>query len=126
MTKKSTENKVIVAGVGMIPFAKPGASETYDIMGAKAAKLALRDSGVDYKNIQSAFVGYVFGDSTSGQRALYHVGMTGIPIINVNNNCSTGSTALYLARQAIESGSSDCVLALGLSLIHISEPTRPY
>ena len=41
MTKKSTENKVIVAGVGMIPFAKPGASETYDIMGAKAAKLAL-------------------------------------------------------------------------------------
>ena len=46
MTKKSTGNKVIVAGVGMIPFAKPGASETYDIMGAKAAKLALRDSGV--------------------------------------------------------------------------------
>ena len=113
MTKKSTGNKVVVAGVGMIPFAKPGASETYDIMGAKAAKLALRDSGVDYKNIQSAFVGYVFGDSTSGQRALYHVGMTGIPIINVNNNCSTGSTALYLARQAIESGASDCVLALG-------------
>ena len=113
MTNKSTGNKVIVAGVGMIPFAKPGASETYDIMGARAAKLALRDSGVDYKNIQSAFVGYVFGDSTSGQRALYHVGMTGIPIINVNNNCSTGSTALYLARQAIESGSSDCVLALG-------------
>ena len=113
MTKKSNENKVIVAGVGMIPFAKPGASETYDIMGAKAAKLALQDSGVDYKNIQSAFVGYVFGDSTSGQRALYHVGMTGIPIINVNNNCSTGSTALYLARQAIESGATDCVLALG-------------
>ena len=113
MTKKSTGNKVVVAGVGMIPFAKPGASETYDIMGAKAAKLALRDSGLDYKNIQSAFVGYVFGDSTSGQRALYHVGMTGIPIINVNNNCSTGSTALYLARQAIESGASDCVLALG-------------
>ena len=113
MTKKSTGNKVIVAGVGMIPFAKPGASETYDLMGAKAAKLALRDSGLDYKNIQSAFVGYVFGDSTSGQRALYHVGMTGIPIINVNNNCSTGSTALYLARQAIESGASDCVLALG-------------
>ena len=113
MTKKSSGNKVVVAGVGMIPFAKPGASETYDIMGAKAARLALEDSGVDYNNIQSAFVGYVFGDSTSGQRALYHVGMTGIPIINVNNNCSTGSTALYLARQAIESGASDCVLALG-------------
>ena len=113
MTKKSSGNKVVVAGVGMIPFAKPGASETYDIMGANATKLALEDSGVAYNNIQSAFVGYVFGDSTSGQRALYHVGMTGIPIINVNNNCSTGSTALYLARQAIESGASDCVLALG-------------
>ena len=113
MTKKSSGNKVVVAGVGMIPFAKPGASETYDIMGAKATKLALEDSGVVYNQVQSAFVGYVFGDSTSGQRALYHVGMTGIPIINVNNNCSTGSTALYLARQAIESGASDCVLALG-------------
>ena len=113
MTKKSSGNKVVVAGVGMIPFAKPGASETYDIMGSKATNLALEDSGVAYNKIESAFVGYVFGDSTSGQRALYHVGMTGIPIINVNNNCSTGSTALYLARQAIESGASDCVLALG-------------
>ena len=76
MTKKSSENKVVVAGVGMIPFAKPGASETYDIMGAKATKLALEDSGVAYNKIQSAFVGYVFGDSTSGQRALYPVSYT--------------------------------------------------
>ena len=113
MTKKSNENNVIVAGVGMIPFAKPGASKSYDMMGSEATKLALKDCGLNYKSIQQAFVGYVFGDSTSGQRALYHVGMTGIPIINVNNNCSTGSTALYLARQAIESGSADCVLALG-------------
>ena len=51
--------------------------------------------------------------STCGQRALYQVGMTGIPIVNVNNNCSTGSTALFLARQAIELGAADCVLALG-------------
>ena len=85
MTKKSSGNKVVVAGVGMIPFAKAGASETYDIMGSKATNLALEDSGVAYNKIESAFVGYVFGDSTSGQRALYHVGMTGIPIINVNN-----------------------------------------
>ena len=113
MTKKSNENKVVVAGVGMIPFAKPGASKSYDMMGSEATKLALKDCGLNYQSIQQAFVGYVFGDSTSGQRALYHVGMTGIPIINVNNNCSTGSTALYLARQAIESGSADCVLALG-------------
>ena len=63
--------------------------------------------------MQQAYVGYVYGDSTCGQRALYPVGMTGIPIVNVNNNCSTGSTALFLARQAIESGAADCVMALG-------------
>ena len=63
--------------------------------------------------MQQAYVGYVYGDSTAGQRALYEVGMTGIPVVNVNNNCSTGSTALFLARQAVESGAVDCVLALG-------------
>ena len=104
----STSRKVYVAGVGMIPFAKPGASEPYDVMGADAARAALADAGVDYSDVQQAYVGYVYGDSTSGQRALYEVGMTGIPIVNVNNNCSTGSTALYLARQAVESGAVDC------------------
>ena len=55
----------------------------------------------------------VAGDSTCGQRALYPVGMTGIPIINVNNNCATGSSALYLAFQAIRGGQTHCALALG-------------
>lgn len=105
--------KTLVAGVGMIPFAKPGASAPYDEMGAQAAALALKDAGVDYDVIEQAYVGYVYGDSTCGQKALYRVGMTGIPVVNVNNNCSTGSTALYLARQAIASGAADCVLALG-------------
>jgi acetyl-CoA acetyltransferase len=104
---------VFVAGVGMIPFAKPGASAPYPQMGAEAARLALADAGIGYEAIQQACVGYVYGDSTSGQRALYEVGMTGIPVINVNNNCSTGSTALFLARQAVECGAADCVLALG-------------
>ena len=106
-------SRVYVAGVGMIPFVKPGANAPYPVMGAEATALALADAGVSYDMIQQAYVGYVYGDSTSGQRALYQVGMSGIPIINVNNNCSTGSTALYLARQAIESGAADCVLALG-------------
>jgi len=97
----------------MVPFAKPGASEPYNVMGAQAARMALADAGVDYTAIQQAYVGYVYGDSTCGQRALYPVGMTGIPIVNVNNNCSTGSTALFLARQAVQSGAVDCVLALG-------------
>ncbi|MFB6414551.1 MULTISPECIES: lipid-transfer protein [Bradyrhizobium] len=104
---------VIVAGVGMIPFAKPGASAPYHEMGTEAARLALADAGLGYETVQQAYVGYVYGDSTCGQRALYHVGMTGIPIVNVNNNCSTGSTALFLARQMIASGALDCVLAVG-------------
>jgi sterol carrier protein 2 len=106
-------SRAYVAGVGMIPFVKPGANAPYHVMGAEAAKLALTDAGLDYGKVQQAYVGYVYGDSTCGQRALYPVGMTGIPIVNVNNNCSTGSTALFLARQAIESGSADCVMALG-------------
>jgi sterol carrier protein 2 len=105
--------KVLVAGVGMIPFSKPGASPSYTAMGADAARRALADAGIAYALVQEAYAGYVYGDSTSGQTALYEVGMTGIPIVNVNNNCSTGSTALYLARKAIASGDADCVLALG-------------
>ena len=104
--------KALVAGVGMIPFAKPGASQSYEVMGAAAARAALKDAGIDYGKVQQAYVGYVYGDSTCGQSALYPVGLTGIPIVNVNNNCSTGSTALFLARQAVEAG-LDCVLALG-------------
>jgi sterol carrier protein 2 len=105
--------QVFVAGVGMIPFAKPGASESYDRMGAAAAVDALADAGVAYGDVQQAYAGYVYGDSTAGQKTLYRVGMTGIPVVNVNNNCSTGSTALFLARQAIESGAAECALALG-------------
>jgi acetyl-CoA acetyltransferase len=104
---------VVVAGVGMIPFTKPGANEPYPVMGARATRLALEDAGVGYGQIEQAYVGYVYGDSTAGQRALYEVGMTGIPVVNVNNNCSTGSTALVLARQAVESGAAKCALALG-------------
>ena len=105
--------KVLVAGVGMIPFAKPGASLSYTQMGAEAVRRALEDAGIAYDAVQEAYAGYVYGDSTCGQTALYEVGMTGIPVVNVNNNCSTGSTALFLARKAIESGSADCVLAVG-------------
>ena len=104
---------VHVAGVGMIPFTKPGHNEPYPVMAAKATKQALADAGISYDQVQQAYVGYVYGDSTAGQRAVYEVGMTGIPVVNVNNNCSTGSTALFLARQAVASGAADCVLALG-------------
>ncbi len=105
--------KVLVGGVGMIPFSKPGASPSYTDMGADAVRRALADAGIGYELVQQAYVGYVYGDSTCGQTALYEVGLTGIPVVNVNNNCSTGSTALYLARQAVALGDAECVLALG-------------
>lgn len=107
--------RVFVIGVGMTRFEKPGRREGWDYpdMARESGTNALADAGVDYAEIQQGFVGYCSGDSTSGQRALYELGMTGIPIVNVNNNCSTGSTALYLAAQSIRGGLADCVLALG-------------
>src|SRR5947209_18463384 len=104
---------VFVAGVGMIPFTKPGNNKPYPEMAADATRQALIDARIRYEQVQQAYAGYVYGDSTSGQRALYEVGMTGIPVVNVNNNCSTGSTALFLARQAVASGLVDCVIAVG-------------
>jgi acetyl-CoA acetyltransferase len=104
---------VTVAGVGMVPFTKPSAGARYEQMGADAARAALDDAGIHYGLVQQAYVGWVYGDSTSGQAAVYDVGLTGIPIVNVNNNCSTGSSALFLARQAVESGAVECALALG-------------
>jgi len=102
-----------VVGVGMIPFAKPGTSEAYDIMGARAVQLALKDAGLEYSKIEQAHAGYVYGDSTAGQAALYRVGMSGIPVFNVNNNCASGSSALFMANQAVASGAVECALAVG-------------
>jgi sterol carrier protein 2 len=126
----SMERKVFVAGVGMLPFAKPGAGDPYDVMAAAATRAALADAGIAYADLQQAYVGYVYGDSTAGQKALYKVGMTGIPVFNVNNNCATGSAALYLARQAVESGAVDCALALGFEqmapgALTAKSPDRP-
>jgi sterol carrier protein 2 len=105
--------RVNVIGVGMTKFAKPGASEEYNVMATKAARAALEDAKVGYDTIEQAYTGYVFGDSTCGQRAIYDVGLTGIPVFNVNNNCSTGSTALFLGRQAVEGGLAECVIVVG-------------
>ncbi|HEY0686137.1 MAG TPA: lipid-transfer protein [Steroidobacter sp.] len=104
---------VLIAGVGMIPFTKPGTGASYDEMGNQAIQRALTDAGIGYPQIEQAYASFVFGDSCSGQRVIYKAGMTGIPIVNVNNNCSSGSTALFLARQAVESGAVECALAVG-------------
>jgi sterol carrier protein 2 len=105
--------RVFVAGVDMTPFQKPGRSESYDLMGAAATRGALRDAGLAYSDVQHAYVGFVLGDSGAAQQTLYHVGQTGIPIVNCSNACASGGTALFLAYQAITSGAADCVLALG-------------
>ncbi|WP_421705741.1 lipid-transfer protein [Alloalcanivorax xenomutans] len=107
------KNEVLVAGVGMTPFKKPGDNLPYPEMAAQAVRQALQDAGLTYADAQEVYAGYVFGDSTCGQRAVYEVGMTGVPVINVNNNCASGSTALYMAHKAVASGAADCVLALG-------------
>ncbi|MBI2388743.1 MAG: lipid-transfer protein [Deltaproteobacteria bacterium] len=104
--------RVNVIGVGMVKFQKPGASDDYNVMASNAIRAAIADAKVEFDEIQEAFAGYVYGDSTCGQRSVYEVGLTGIPVFNVNNNCSTGSSALFLARQAIEAG-AECVLAVG-------------
>jgi acetyl-CoA acetyltransferase len=106
-------NKILIAGVGMVKFAKPGKSEMYDVMGANAVRMALSDAGMDYADVKQAYVGWVGGDTCSGQTALYGVGQTGIPVVNVNNACASGSSALFLARQAVMSGQADVALALG-------------
>jgi acetyl-CoA acetyltransferase len=105
--------RVNVIGVGMVKFAKPGASDDYNVMARNAAQSALKDAGISYDGVEQAYAGYVYGDSTCGQRAIYEVGLTGIPVFNVNNNCSTGSTALMLGKQAIEGGIAECVLVVG-------------
>jgi sterol carrier protein 2 len=106
--------KAYVVGVGMTKFEKPFSRQwDYPDMAKEAVGKALADAGVSYDQIEQAAVGYCYGDSTCGQRALYGVGLTGIPIYNVNNNCSTGSTALFMAKQFVEGGLADCVLAVG-------------
>jgi sterol carrier protein 2 len=127
-------SKVVVAGVGMIPFTKPGQSRSYSEMGEAAARLALKDSGLSYDQIEQVFAGYVYADSTAGQAAVYGLGLTGVPIFNVNNACASGSTALFLARQAVESGGCECALAVGfeqmnpgaLGIVHADRPMPAY
>jgi len=106
--------KAFVIGVGMTKFEKPESRGwDYPEMAKESGTKALADAKISYEEIEQAYVGYIYGESTSGQRAVYELGLTGIPVVNVNNNCSTGSTALFLARQAVEGGIAECALALG-------------
>ena len=106
--------KAFVVGVGMTRFEKPETRDwQYWDMVREAGNGALVDAGISYADVEQVPVGYCFQPSTAGQRAAYELGLTGVPVYNVNNNCATGSSALMLARQFVEGGVSDCVLALG-------------
>ena len=106
--------KVYVVGVGMTKFEKPGSKDwDYPDMAREAGTRALEDAGIAFDDLEQAAVGYCYGDSTAGERAFYELGHSGIPIYNVNNNCSTGSTALFMAKQFIEGDLADCVMAMG-------------
>ena len=112
--------RTFVIGVGMTKFDKPGTKEgDYPDWAKEAGEKALADAGISYEEIEQTFAAYCYGDSTAGQRAVYGLGLTGIPIVNVNNNCSTGSSALYLARQAVRGGLAECALALGFEKMEI-------
>nr|CAH7754904.1 unnamed protein product [Callosobruchus chinensis] len=106
--------RVYVIGVGMTKFDKPGKrDDDYPEWGKEAILSALQDAKINFDQVELAAAGYVYGDSTCGQRVIYEVGMTGIPVFNVNNNCSTGSSALLIAKEMVESGKYNCALAVG-------------
>jgi sterol carrier protein 2 len=106
-------SNALVAGVDMVKFAKPGQQKPYREMASTAIKGAVAEAGIDPSLIEQAYGSYIYGDSTCAQHALYDAFMTGIPVINVNNNCSSGSSAIFMARQAVQSGAVECALAFG-------------
>ncbi len=113
-------NRAFVIGVGMTKFDKPGTKQgDYPDWAQEAASKALADAGVPYEDLEHVFAAYCYGDSTAGQRAVYGLGLTGVPVVNVNNNCSTGSSALYLARQFVRGGLAECVLAVGFERMEL-------
>ena len=102
-----------ILGVGMTRFIKPRGKVDYTELGFEAGIKAMLDAQINYDEVDQGIACYCYGDSTCGQRVFYQFGMTQIPIYNVNNNCSTGSTGLHLARQAVMYGAADCVLVVG-------------
>ncbi len=107
--------RVFVVGTGMTKFEKPGRRQGWNFpeMVKESVPAALKDAGLNYSDIQTVFASFVQAPTCSGQRAIYEVGLTGVPVINVNNACASGSTGLYLARQAVGSGALECALAVG-------------
>jgi acetyl-CoA acetyltransferase len=104
---------VSVIGVGMTPFAKYRDKSLAEI-GWPAVKAAIEDAGVEKKDIEAAYCGSALGGMMSGQRVLKQLGITGLPITNVENACSSSSSAFRQAYIAVAAGVYDVVLVLGV------------
>jgi acetyl-CoA acetyltransferase len=104
---------VSVVGVGMIPFGKYPDKNTVDL-GWPAVKAALKDAGIDGKRIQAVYSGTSRGGAMMGQRVMGRLGLAGLPIFNVENACSSSSSAMAAAVIAVKSGAYDLVLVLGV------------
>ncbi|VDM09930.1 unnamed protein product [Wuchereria bancrofti] len=128
MSASNEKPKVYIIGVGMTKFTKPGSVSNWDYpdMVKEAGKTfseflnlqndlnkALSDAKLQYSDVEQAAVGYLYGGTCCGQRALYEIGLTGIPIYNLNNACASGSTAVYLSKLCIEGGHANVALAVG-------------
>ncbi|KAF2142556.1 uncharacterized protein K452DRAFT_226746 [Aplosporella prunicola CBS 121167] len=113
MVNKKASEPCYVLGVGMTKFIKPRGKVDYTELGFEAGIKALLDAQINYDDVDQGVACYCYGDSTCGQRVFYQFGMTGIPVYNVNNNCSTGSTGLHMARTMVGHGAADCVMVVG-------------
>jgi acetyl-CoA acetyltransferase len=102
---------VCVIGVGMTKFER--CERDFTDLVHEAVGDAIEMAGISPDRFEQAFAGYVNGMSAQGQRALYGMGIGGIPVFNVHNYCSTGSNALHLGYQAVASGLNECVLTFG-------------
>jgi acetyl-CoA acetyltransferase len=102
-----------VAGVGIHPFGR-FADETVTDLGVDAVRGALAEAGVGAPGPEAAFCGTAYGGVASGHRVLGRLGMTGMPIIDVEAGCASGAAALMLAASSIRSGQYETVLAFGV------------
>jgi benzoylsuccinyl-CoA thiolase BbsB subunit len=110
--------RAVVIGAGMTPFGKHLGAKIGPL-GAAAVSAALSSAGLGIAGIQAATCGNVLGGMLPGQRILREFGVSDIPIVNVENACSSGGTALHLATRMIESGEYDIVLAVGVEILSV-------
>ena len=103
---------VVVTGVGMHPFGRFDGVSTTD-MGVVAVRAALREAGIGKGGFQAAFCGTAYGGVATGHKVLSRLGMTGMPIVDVEAGCASGGAALMLAAGAIRAGQYDTVLVFG-------------